>query len=98
MTSGGQTVDLRSNLSARYGKICKRAIGCFFSRPPNPCSSRAIASFVGECRLQSDYGEICPLLTSSDVTFDLSEKITGILSVDLLQTFRMPFAASRYVA
>ena len=31
MTSGGQTVDLRSNLRAYYGKICKRAIECFFT-------------------------------------------------------------------
>ena len=30
MTSGGQSVDLRSNLITHYGKICKRAIKCFF--------------------------------------------------------------------
>ena len=41
-----------------YGKTCKRAIECFFPRPPNPYSSRATASFVGKCRPQSDYGEI----------------------------------------
>ena len=58
LTSGGHTVDLRSNLRAYYRKICKRAIECFFQRPPNPYSSRATASFVGKCRPQSDYGEI----------------------------------------
>ena len=47
---------------------------------------------------QSDYGEILYLVTSSDVIFDLSEKMTGVLSVDLLPSFRMPFAACRYVA
>ena len=70
----------------------------FFPRPRSPYSSRVTASFVGKCRPQSDYGEIWPLVTSSDVIFDLSEKMTEVLSVDLLPSFRMPFAASRYVA
>ena len=99
MTSGGQTVDVQSNLRTYHGKICKRAIECVFPRPPNPNSPRATASFVGECRPHSDYGEIGPLVTSSDVTLTLvKKKITEILSVDLLPSFRMPFATSRYVA
>ena len=81
-----------------YGKVCKRAIECFFPRPPSPYSSRATASFVGKCWTQWDYGEIWPLVTSRDVIFDLSEKMNEVLSVDLLPSFRMPFAASRYVA
>ena len=32
MTSGGQTVDMRSNLRTPNGKICKRAIECLFFR------------------------------------------------------------------
>ena len=37
-------------------------------------------------------------MTSSDVIVYLSEKMSEVLSVDLLPSFRMPFAASRYVA
>ena len=37
-------------------------------------------------------------MTSRDVIFDLSEKMAEILPVDLLPSFRMPFAASRYLA
>ena len=33
MTSAGQTVDMRSNLRAYHGKICKRAIECVFFAP-----------------------------------------------------------------
>ena len=74
MTSGSQTVDLRSNLRTHSGKTCKRAIEWFLPHPPSPYSSRATASFVGKCRTQWDYGEIWPLVNSRDVIFDLSEK------------------------
>ena len=58
-TTGAQTFDLRSNLTKRSRKICKRAIECFFlARLPNSSSSRATASFVGDCQPQSDYRDI----------------------------------------
>ena len=63
-----------------------------FSRPPNPFSLRATASFVGKCRPQWDYGEIWLLVTSRDVIFDLSEKMTEVLSVDLLAVKSRPRA------
>ena len=78
------------------GRSVKGLSNVFFTRPPNPYSSRATAAFVGECRPQLDYGEIWPLVTSSDVIFDLREK-NQILSVDLLPSFQLPFAAFRYV-
>ena len=37
------------------------------------------------------------MVTSSDVICDLSEKMSEVLSVDLLPSLPMPFAASRYV-
>ena len=79
MTSGGQTVDLRSNLRTHYGKVCKRAIKCcFFPRPPNPYSSRATASFVGKCRTHTVKFDLWwPLVTSF---FTLAKKMTEIPS------------------
>ena len=97
MTSGSQTVDLSSNLRAHYEKTCKRAIECFLRVFPTFIVHelrRHLSEHAGLSRITVKFDLWWPLVTSC---FTLVKTMTEILSVDL-PSFRMPFAASRYVA
>ena len=94
---GGKTVDGRSNLRELHRKSVNRAIKCAFPGRYSFISFRAVRRFVENCRhltyKSANFG-----LTSGDLTFDLTKKVTEGISSFLLTLFRTPPFPYRYVA
>ena len=60
LLSGGQTVDLRSNMRAQRRRCVKRAIECAFSGRFSSAGSRVMCRFVEKCWKRSNltFGEV----------------------------------------
>ena len=81
-----------------WGQIGERALKELSNALLRSTVSLLVPELCASLSKNVEIGQIWPLVTSGDLTFDLTLKVTEVVSSWFLTLFRMPLTACRYVA